>query len=76
MIIPTGPTARATPPVWVTYVRRANGGPWRLEAFSVLGPERARALAEREHARDCVRDAEFRVVRFASIRDAPNPLEP
>lgn len=54
--------------VWATYVKRGADQPWRLEAMSVLG-------AEREHARQRVIGAEFRVREFASTRDVPQNLE-
>jgi hypothetical protein len=62
--------------VWAAFVRRSADQPhWRLEALSVLGPHRARALAEREHARHCVVGAQFRVVEYASITEIPDRLE-
>ena len=61
--------------VWATFVKRSADAPWRLEAISVLGADRARALAEREHARDRVIGAEFRVQQFASTKDIPQSLE-
>ena len=62
-------------PVWVAYVRRGVDAPWRLEALSVLGPDRARALAERQHARARVLGAEFRIRQYDSLHDAPERLE-
>jgi len=61
--------------VWVAYVKRTAESPWRLEALSVLGPDRARALAEREHARHRVIGAEYQVRQFATPKDAPDLLE-
>ena len=61
--------------VWATYVKRSAEKPWRLEAISVLGADRARALAEREHARDRVMGAEYLVQQFSSIKDVPNELQ-
>jgi hypothetical protein len=61
--------------VWATFVKRAADSPWRLEAVSVLGADRARALAEREHARHRVVGAEIRVRQFSSINDVPDHLE-
>ncbi len=61
--------------VWATYVKRSADAPWRLEAMSVLGADRSRALAEREHARYRVIGAEYRVQQYASTRDIPNHLE-
>ncbi len=61
--------------VWATYVKRSADAPWRLEAISVLGAERARALAEREHARHRVVGAEYRVRQFSSTREIPQLLE-
>jgi len=43
--------------------------------MSVLGADRSRALAEREHARYRVIGAEYRVQQNASTRDIPNHLE-
>lgn len=60
--------------VWATFVRRSADAPWRLEAMSVLGAERARALAEREHARHRVIGAEYRVRQFSSFKDIPELL--
>ena len=61
--------------VWATFVKRSAEAPWRLEAISVLGAERARALAEREHARDRVIGAQYRVQQFSSTKDIPASLE-
>ncbi|HEU5314923.1 MAG TPA: hypothetical protein VFX49_02355 [Chloroflexota bacterium] len=61
--------------VWATYVKRGADQPWRLEAMSVLGAERSRSLAEREHARERVIGAEFQVREFASTREVPERLE-
>ena len=61
--------------VWATYVKRGADQPWRLEAMSVLGAERSRSLAEREHARQRVIGAEFRVREFSSTREVPERLE-
>ena len=61
--------------VWATYVKRGADQPWRLEALSVLGADRSRSLAEREHARQRVIGAEFRVREFASTRDVPDRLD-
>ena len=61
--------------VWATYVKRGVDQPWRLEAMSVLGAERSRSLAEREHARQRVIGAEFRVREFASPREIPDRLD-
>jgi hypothetical protein len=61
--------------VWATYVKRGADSPWRLEAMSVLGAERARALAEREHARARVVGAEFQVRRFSDIKEVPDLLD-
>jgi hypothetical protein len=61
--------------VWATYVKRNAESQWRLEAFSVQGAERARALVEREHAKDRVVGAEYRVQQFASLRDMPDRLD-
>jgi hypothetical protein len=60
--------------IWAAYVRRHDRGPWRLEAVSVLGPERARAMAEREHARECVVGAEFRLRCYADLREVPDQI--
>jgi hypothetical protein len=61
--------------VWATYVKRSAEAPWRLEALSVLGADRSRALAEREHARDRVIGAEYQVRQFATPKDAPDRLD-
>jgi hypothetical protein len=61
--------------VWAAYVKRSADAPWRLEAMSVLGADRARALAEREHARHRVIGAEYQVRQFAAPKDAPDQLE-
>ena len=61
--------------VWATYVTRSADAPWRLEALSVLGADRSRALAEREHARDRVIGAEYQVRQFATPKDAPDRLD-
>ena len=61
--------------VWATFVKRSAESQWRLEAISVLGADRARALAEREHARHRVIGAEYRVQQFSSTRDIPQSLE-
>lgn len=61
--------------VWATFVKRGAGEPWRLEAMSVLGADRSRALAEREHARNRVVGAEYRVFEFKSIHDVPDRLD-
>ncbi len=61
--------------VWATFVKRTADTPWRLEAVSVLGADRARALAEREHARHSVVGAEFRVRQFNSIKEVPDHLD-
>jgi hypothetical protein len=61
--------------VWATFVKRSAESSWRLESMSVLGPDRARALAEREHARQRVVGAEFRVQQFASVKDVPERLD-
>ena len=61
--------------VWATYVKRSAESPWRLEALSVLGADRSRALAEREHARQCVVGAEYQVRHFAQPKDAPDRLD-
>jgi hypothetical protein len=61
--------------VWATYVKRGADQPWRLEALSVLGAERSRSLAEREHARQRVIGAEFQVKQFPSPKDVPNQLD-
>ena len=61
--------------MWAAFVRRSPEAEWRLEALSVLGADRARALAEREHARHSVVGAEFRVLAYASTREIPGRLE-
>ena len=61
--------------VWATYVKRSPDQPWRLEALSVLGAERSRSLAEREHARQRVVGAEFRVQEFPSPKDVPDRID-
>ena len=61
--------------VWAAFVKRSADGPWRLEALSVLGADRARGLAEREHARQRVIGAQYRVREYASPRDIPERLE-
>ena len=61
--------------VWATYVKRSADAPWRLEALSVLGADRSRALAEREHARHRVIGAEYRVRQFDQPKDAPDRLD-
>lgn len=61
--------------VWATFVKRSADAPWRLEAMSVLGADRARALAEREHARQSVTGAQYRVQQFASTKEIPQHLE-
>jgi hypothetical protein len=63
------------PTIWAIYVRRRPDEPWRLQAMSVLSAERARALAEREHARAGVRDAQYLVREFESPTSAPWTLE-
>jgi len=62
-------------PIWAAYVRRSAEAPWRLEAISVLGATRARSLAEREHARQRVVGAEFRIKEFASPREIQDRLD-
>jgi hypothetical protein len=56
-------------------VRRSPEGPWRLEAISVLSPERARALAEREHARQGAIGAQFRMRQYADIKEIVDRLD-
>ena len=67
--------AVAASSVWAVFVQRGADAPWRLEAFSVLGPHRARALAEREHTRQRVVGAQYRVLEYASIAEIPDRLE-
>ena len=61
--------------VWAAYVKRSADSPWRLEALSVLGADRARALAEREHARNRIMGAEYRVQRFETMNEVPDCLQ-
>jgi hypothetical protein len=62
--------------VWATYVRKRTGEPWRLEAVSVVSPERARALAERHHARARIAGAELLVRQWESMGSVAWTLEP
>ena len=62
--------------VWATYVRKMVGEPWRLEAVSVLSPERARALAEQHHARVRIVGAEMLVRQWESMHSVAWTLEP
>ncbi|HEV2123077.1 MAG TPA: hypothetical protein VGW38_09925 [Chloroflexota bacterium] len=61
--------------VWATFVKRSSDSPWRREAISVLGADRARALVEKEHARDRVVGAQYRVEQFDSMRAVPDQLQ-
>lgn len=61
--------------VWATFVKRSSDSPWRREAISVLGADRARALVEKEHARDRVVGAQYRVEQFDSMRAVPEQLQ-
>jgi len=60
--------------VWATFVKRSVDAPWQLEAMSVLGADRSRALAEREHARERVIGAQYRVQQFQSMQEIPQSL--
>lgn len=61
--------------VWATYVKCDEVTPWQLAAFSVLGADRARALAEQEHARQRVVGAQYRTERFESVQHVRDRLD-
>jgi hypothetical protein len=61
--------------IWAAYVKRSSDSPWRREAISVLGADRARALVEKEHARDRVVGAQYRVEQFATLAAVPDQLD-
>lgn len=61
--------------VWATYVRRVPEQPWRLEALSTVSAERARALAERDHARARVAGAQYLVRQYDATGSVPWILE-
>jgi hypothetical protein len=61
--------------VWATFVRRTSEEPWRLEAMSVLSAERARALAERDHARTHVVGAQYLVRQYETPHAVPWTLD-
>jgi hypothetical protein len=62
--------------IWAAFVQRTPGQPWRLEGMSVLSAERARALAERQHARERVVAARFVVRPYDSPLLVPWALDP
>ncbi len=57
--------------IWAVYGKRTPQDAWRLAALSVLSAERARGLAEREHARAQVVGVQYRVCAYDSPRDVP-----
>jgi hypothetical protein len=62
--------------VWATYVRRAPDESWRLEAVSVVSADRARALAEQNHARCRAAGVELLVRVCESMQAVPWTLDP
>ena len=57
--------------VWAVFVKRVPEDTWRLGALSVLSAERARGLAEREHARAQVVGVQYRVCTYDTPRAVP-----
>jgi hypothetical protein len=61
--------------IWATFGRGSAGDQWRLQAMSVLSPERARALAEREQLRTGAVGTQLLVREYESAAAVPWTLD-